>query len=85
MLSLFLVAVDWEAVPYLVTLDQGGIDYYLTTAFSASKARNKALSDNFECFIWFVSETRAISEINGGILQKSEMVLLFKPFSKSSS
>ncbi|KAI8944199.1 kinase-like domain-containing protein [Xylaria longipes] len=51
MISLFLVAFDWNSLGCFETFDQNDVDEALKDVFGDLSRRHKALSDNFEDFI----------------------------------
>ncbi|KAI0552069.1 kinase-like domain-containing protein [Xylaria curta] len=51
MISLFLVAFDWDSLDFFEAFDQNAVDEGLTDVFSDLSQRHKALSDDFEDFI----------------------------------
>ncbi|KAI0453305.1 kinase-like domain-containing protein [Xylaria acuta] len=51
MISLFLVAFDWDSIGCFEAFDQNAIDERLKDVFGDLSRRHKALSDNFEDFI----------------------------------
>ncbi|KAI0105441.1 kinase-like domain-containing protein [Nemania sp. FL0031] len=51
MISLFLVALDWDSYGCFETFDQNTVDKTLVDIFDDLSTQHKALSDNFEGFI----------------------------------
>ncbi|KAI0858895.1 hypothetical protein F4860DRAFT_283140 [Xylaria cubensis] len=51
MISLFLVALDWDSLDFFEAFDQNAVDKGLTDVFRDLSQRHKALSDDFEDFI----------------------------------
>ncbi|KAI1752334.1 kinase-like domain-containing protein [Xylaria castorea] len=51
MISLFLVAFDWDSLDWFEAFDQNAVDEGLTDVFSDLSQRHIALSDDFEDFI----------------------------------
>ncbi|TRX90781.1 hypothetical protein FHL15_008360 [Xylaria flabelliformis] len=51
MISLFLVAFDWDSLDFFEAFDQDAVDKGLTDVFSDLSQRHRALSDDFEDFI----------------------------------